>query len=144
MEPPPPPVNYPDSDSDNTAFFKAMNSIRGRDVVEYLACGMYPLSASVNFAEVADGTTPVSRVKLPLLKLRAICSDDEDDVQFLAGVKLEAEGVAGGYTCPKHDAYVMSMQNRGRLNHVFELAGVTYGPQPEPGIEAHTEASRKR
>jgi hypothetical protein len=39
---------------------------------------------------------------------------------------------------------VASLPNGGRLNRVFELAGVVYGPRPVPGCEAYTKASRKR
>jgi hypothetical protein len=34
----------------------------------------------------------------------------------------------------------MLVSNGGRLNRVFELAGVAYEPRPVPGIEAYTEA----
>jgi hypothetical protein len=57
-----------------------VSSIRGRDVVEYLACGMYPLSTGIYFQGVTDGVTPVSRVKLLLPRFLTIRSDDEDDV----------------------------------------------------------------
>jgi hypothetical protein len=40
--------------------------------------------------------TPVSRVELPLPKLRAVHSDDKDDIQFLARVELLAECRGGG------------------------------------------------
>jgi hypothetical protein len=39
---------------------------------------------------VTDGVTPGSRLKLPLSKFHAVRKDDEDDVQFLARVELEA------------------------------------------------------
>jgi hypothetical protein len=34
-------------------------------------------------------------------KVRAV---NKDDIQFLARVELEAEGIVGSYTKPKHDA----------------------------------------
>jgi hypothetical protein len=89
-----PPVDCPDDDSGNASFIKAANSIGGRDVVEeYLACGMHPLYANVSFRGITDGVTPILRVRLPLPKFRAVRKDDEDDIQFLARVELEAESV---------------------------------------------------
>jgi hypothetical protein len=80
-----------------------------------------------------------------LSKFIAVCKDDnEDDVQFLVRVELEVEGIVGSYTKSKHNACLAHMHNRGRLNHVFEFAGVTYGPRSMPGIEEFTEVVRKR
>jgi hypothetical protein len=108
---------------------KATSAIRGQDTVwEYLACEMYPLSACVSFEGITDGVTLVSRVRLPLPMFCAVRTDDEDDVQFLARAALEAESVVGGYSRPEHDACVASLPNGGRLNRVFELVGVAYGP----------------
>jgi hypothetical protein len=59
-------------------------------------------------------------------------------------VELEAENVVGSYSHPEHEACLKCLQNGGRLNRVFELAGVAYGPRPEPGTEAQVEASKKR
>jgi hypothetical protein len=140
-----PPVDCPDHDSRDAGFVKVASSIGGRDAVEeYLACGISPLSASVSFRGITDGVSPVSRVRLPLTKFHAVRKDEEDDVQFLARVKLEAESVVDSYSRPKHDACVASVLNRGRLNHVFELAAVAYGPWSVLGTEAYTEASKKR
>jgi hypothetical protein len=140
-----PPISCPNSDSRDVAFVKATSAIGGCDVVEEdLACGLYSLSAGASFERIIDGVTPILRVKLPLAKFHAVRSDDEDDVQFLARVELEAESVVGGYSRPEQDACVASLPNGGCLNQVFELAGVAYGPRPEPGTEAHVEASKKR
>jgi hypothetical protein len=82
----------------------------------YLACGLYPLSASVSFEGITDDMTLILRVKLPLPKFHDVRSDEEDDAQFLARVELEAESVVGGYSRPEHDACVASLPNGGRLN----------------------------
>jgi hypothetical protein len=125
-----------DEDLGDVAFVKATKFIRGQDAMEeYLACGMYPLSASVSFERVADGVTPASRLKLLLLKFEAI---RKDDVQFLARVELDAEGVVGSYTRPEHDVCMTGLCNRSRLNRVFELVGVAYGSRPVPGTDAFT------
>jgi hypothetical protein len=87
-----PPFDCADDDSGDAAFVKATKFIRGQDAMEeYLACDVYSLSASVSFEGVADGVTPVSRLKLPLSKLEVVHRDDEDDIQFLARVELDAE-----------------------------------------------------
>jgi hypothetical protein len=87
-----PPFNYADDDSGNIAFVQATKFIRGRDVVvEFIACGMYPLAASTSFDRVATHMTLVSKLKVLLSKCVAIRKDDnEDDVQFLVRVELEA------------------------------------------------------
>jgi hypothetical protein len=120
-----PPFDYADDDSGDVAFIKATKFIRGRDTVEeYLACGMYPLSVSVSFDGVANGVTPVSRLKLPLPKFEVVRKDDKDDIQFLDRVELDAEGVVGSYTRQEHDSCIAILRNGGHLNHMFELVGV--------------------
>jgi hypothetical protein len=60
-------VYIPDTNSNDVAFVQAVKMIRGHDVVEeFLACGLYPLSASFSFDEVSDGTTAMSKVVVPL------------------------------------------------------------------------------
>jgi hypothetical protein len=82
------------------------------------------LAADFSFDRVTNGVTPVSRLKLSLLKFVAVRKDDKDDVQFLARVELDAEGVVGSYTRPEHGICVAGLLNEGCLNHLFELAGV--------------------
>jgi hypothetical protein len=58
---------------------------------EFIACGMYPVVASVGFNRVATRTMIVSKLKVSLPKFVAVHKDDnEDDVQFLARDELEA------------------------------------------------------
>jgi hypothetical protein len=106
-------------------------------------CGMHPLAAGVGFNKVATLMTPVSKLRVPLPKFVVVCKDDEDDVQFLSRVELEAEGIMGSYTCPEHDACVANLRNGGRLNWVFEFVEVAYGHRLAPGTEEFTEASKK-
>jgi hypothetical protein len=87
-----PPINCPDSDMGDVSV-KSTGFIRGQDVIEYLACGLYPLSANVSFDEVANGVTPVLMLKLLFPKFHDVCSDEEDDLKFLARVELEAKNV---------------------------------------------------
>jgi hypothetical protein len=141
-----PPFDYADDDSGDVAFVQATKFIGGHDAVEeFIACGMYPLVVSADFDRVAMRTTLVSKLKVPLPKFTAVRKDDdEDDVQFLARVELEAEGIVGSYTKPEHDACLAHVHNGGRLNRVFELAGVTYGPCPVLGTEEFTDAVKNR
>jgi hypothetical protein len=87
---------------------------------EFIACGMYPLAVGASFDRVAMRTTSVSKLKVPLPKFTTI---HKDDIQFLVRVELEAEGIVGSYTKPKHDACLAHVRNGGQLNHIFELAG---------------------
>jgi hypothetical protein len=81
------------------------------------------MAASVGFDRVAVGVTPISKLKMHLPKFVAACKDDEDDVQFLARIELDAEGIMGSYTRLENDACIASLCNGGRMNRVFELAG---------------------
>jgi hypothetical protein len=114
-------------------------------VEEFIACDMYPLVAGVSFDRLTTCVTPVSKLKVPLKKFVAVRKDnDEDDIQFLARVELEVEGIVGSCTKPEHDAFLSHVHNRGQLNHIFELAGVAYGPWPMPGTKEFTEAAKKK
>jgi hypothetical protein len=114
-------------------------------VEEFIACGMYPLAAGAGFDRVATRTTPVSKLKVPLPKFTAVRKDDnEDDVQFLVRVELEAGGIAGSFTKAEHDACLAHVCNGGRLNHIFELERVAYGPRAMPGTDEFTKAVQKR
>jgi hypothetical protein len=62
----------------------------------------------------------------------------------LARIELEAESIVGSYSRLEHDACIVGVLNRGRLNRIFELAGVAYRPCTVPGNEAYTEALKKR
>jgi hypothetical protein len=84
-------------------------------------------------------------LKVLLPKFATVHKDDnENDVQFLVGVELEAEGIVGSYTKAEHDACLMHVRNGGRLNHIFELVGVAYGPRAVPGTDEFTKVMWKR
>jgi hypothetical protein len=129
----------------DVTFIWATKFVGGQDAVEeFLACTVYPLAAGVGFDRAAFGVTPVSKVKMPLPKFVAAHRDNEDDVQFLARIELYIKGIMGSYTSLEHDACIMNLHNGGRLNRMFELAGMAYGPRPVPGFDAFIEASKKR
>jgi hypothetical protein len=44
----------------------------------------------------------------------------------------------------EHKAYIEILPNQGRVNRVFENAGVPYGPRLELSSEASEEATKKR
>jgi hypothetical protein len=108
-----PPFDCADDDLGDVAFVQATKFIRGRDAMEeFLACGVYPLATSAEFNRVATHTTPISKLKVPLSKFVAFRKDDdEDDVQFLVRVELEAEGIVGNYTKLEHDAFLAHVRH---------------------------------
>jgi hypothetical protein len=119
------------SDLGGTVFIKAASAIEGRDTLEeYLACGMHPLSACISFEGITDSVTPVSVLKLPLPKFSAVYSDDEDNIQFLVRVELEAKSVVGSYSCPEHNACVKWRSAEPRIRagrgSVWAPAGAWY------------------
>jgi hypothetical protein len=139
-----PPFDCGNDDSGEAAFVRATKFIGGWDVmVQFVDCDMHPLAAGVGFDKVATLVTRVSKLRVPLPKFVAVHKDSEDDVQFLARVELEAEGIVGSYTRPEHDACITNLRNGGCLNWVFKLVEVAYGPRPEPGTEEFTEAFKK-
>jgi hypothetical protein len=133
-----------DNDFGDLAFIHAIGLIGSRDVEQYLAYGMFPLSANCSFTYIADGEAPILMVTMlvPEFPLAKLQGDNND--HFLARVELSAKNVVGSYSHVEHDVCVQALPNRGWLNRVFENAGVAYGPRPEPGSEASTEATKKK
>jgi hypothetical protein len=118
-------------DLNDDAFISACKNIGGRDAVEeFVSCGVWPLSAGVDFEQVKVNLTPVSQLKVPLPNVPLSREDGEDDAQILARVKQEARNIVGGYTRMKHEACIASLPNNGLLNRVLEVVGVAYGPCP--------------
>jgi hypothetical protein len=120
-------------DLNDDAFIWASQNIRGQDVVEeFLPCGVWRLSAGVNFEHVKVDFTSVSQLKILLPNFPLRHEDEEDDVKFLARVEQEAKNIVGSYTCTEHEACITSIPNNGRLNRVLEIVGVSCGPDPVP------------
>jgi hypothetical protein len=85
-----------DDDFGDLAFVRAMGLIGGQDVVEeYMACKMFPLSASFNFIEIVDQETPVSKVTMPLLEFPLAKLQGESNDHFLVRVELGVENIVG-------------------------------------------------
>jgi hypothetical protein len=131
-----------DDDSGDVAFVHAMGLIGGRDAVEeYLAYRMFPLLAGFSFTGTAEGEMPVLKVILPLPEFLVTKFKGESYDHFLARVELGVENVVGNYSHMEHDACIQALPNGGRLNWVFEKAGVAYGPHSKLGTEASMEAA---
>jgi hypothetical protein len=130
-------------DLNDNGFIWASQNIGGQDVVEeFLSCGVWPLSSSVDFEHVKVDFTLVSQLKIPLLNFPLRREGEKDDVRFLARVEQEARNIVGGYTRTEHKACLASIPNNGRLNYVLELAGVSYGPRLVP-VSAEVLKKRK-
>jgi hypothetical protein len=110
-------------------------------VEEFVSCGIWPLSIGVDFEQVKVDLTPFSQHKVPLLNFPLSHEDGEDDVQLLARDEQKDRNIMGGYTHTEHEAYIASLPNNGRLNHVLDVAGLAYGPRPVP---VSTEVLKKR
>jgi hypothetical protein len=111
-------------------------------VEEFLSCGVWPLSASVDFEHVKVDFTSVLQLKIPLPNFPLHHKDEEDDVRFLTRVEQEARNIVGGYTHVEHKACIISIPNNGHLNRVLKIAGVSYGPCLVP-ISAKVLKKRK-
>jgi hypothetical protein len=85
-------------------------------VEEYLACGMFPLSAGFGFREIADGETPVSKIVLLLPDFPLTKFQGESDDHFQARVELGMENVVGSYNRAEHDTCMLELPNGGWLN----------------------------
>jgi hypothetical protein len=107
-----------DENSGDIIFVRAMGLIGGREAVEeYLAFGMFPLSANFDFIGIVDGETPVSKIVVPLPEFPlARLEGESNDHFFLERVELEAQIVVGSYICEEHDACVQELPNGGRSN----------------------------
>jgi hypothetical protein len=90
----------------------------GRDTFdEFLACGIYPLSAGFGFKSVTTGMTTMSKVEMPLpvFPMETISTEITD--RFLVKVEKDAEKILGSYGPKEHDACEMAkLSNGGCLN----------------------------
>jgi hypothetical protein len=90
---------------------------------------MYPLAAGFGFEKVPVGTTPVSKVEIPLPLFTVGTIAAEHANRVLAEVEMEAERVLGSFRPREYDALVaVNVPNGGRLNRAFEQMGVPYAP----------------
>jgi hypothetical protein len=74
-------------DLNDDAFVWASQNIRDRDdVEEFLSCGVWLLSAGVDFEHVKVDFTPISRLKIPLPNFPLRREGEKDGVRFLKRV----------------------------------------------------------
>jgi hypothetical protein len=103
-----PPFECSDDDAGDAAFVKATHFIGGRDIVEeFMAYGLYPLSASFGLGEIVDRETPVSMLHLLLPELPIMRLPNEMNDHFYVRVELTVENIVrgggGGYAHGEHD-----------------------------------------
>jgi hypothetical protein len=108
-----------------------------------MACKMYPPASSFGFKGVTLGTTPVSRVRTPLLVFLVEMVSVENTRHILAKVETEVEKILGSFGPKEYDALTTAkLPNGERLNRVFEQMGLAYALRPLPGSEA-SQMARK-
>jgi hypothetical protein len=140
-----PSFHCPDDEAGDVTFVKATRTIGARDTVEeYMACGLFPLSASFNLGKIAKGETPMSKLSIPLSEFPIARRSKETNDGFRTRAELATMNVVGRYIRGDHKACVKTVSNRGWVNRIFEHASVPYGPRLEPDSEACEEAAKKR
>jgi hypothetical protein len=106
-------------DANFIAFIEATSLIDGHDVVEeFLACG--PLANSMAFKW--------RQKNHPCLRFWCRCRISE--AEFVAHIEKAKNELVGRYNLTEHNTY-QGLQH-GRLNRIFELAGILCQPRPEP------------
>jgi hypothetical protein len=116
------------------AFAEVASIIGGHDAVEeFLACDMWPFSEQFGF-KVDTKETPLSKVIVPMLKVTPTIDAQESEATFEKRFMNAASFLVGNYNIAEHNTY--KGLRHGRLNRVFELAGVLYQPHPEPIVRA--------
>jgi hypothetical protein len=134
----------PNNDASDVAFVRVMHTISSRDTVEeYMACGLFPLSANFDLGEVVEGETLMSKLVVPMPTFPLARLPNETNDSFVARVEPAAANVIGRYARGEHDVCIVVVPNEGRANWVFEQVGVPCGPRLEPGSEASKEAVQK-
>jgi hypothetical protein len=87
------------NDAGDVAFTKATHCIGGWDTVEeYMAYGLFPLSASFSLGEVEDKETLVSKVNVHMPEFPVARLLDEMNDCFHTRVELAVENVVGSMT----------------------------------------------
>jgi hypothetical protein len=75
--------------------------------------------------------SPLLKVTVPMLKVAAIVRERETDAAFEARIASTANQLVGNYSSVEHRACAGQLHH-GRINRIFELAGVKYQSWPEP------------
>jgi hypothetical protein len=140
-----PSYQCPDDETGDVAFLKATRVTGDQNIVgDFMACELFPLSMSFNLGEISEGETPVSKLTVALPKFPITRCLDETIDGFRARVEIAEANIVGRYTCRENMVCDETLPNGGRVNKIFEHAGVPYEPHLEPGSEACEEAAKKR
>jgi hypothetical protein len=86
----------------------------------------------------------MSKLTLPLPEFPVARLSGKTSVGFRARVELAVVNAVGRYAHGEHDACIAVVSNDGRVNGVFEQAGVPYEPCLVPVSEASKEVAKKR
>jgi hypothetical protein len=113
-------------------------------VEEYVACRLFLLSVNFKLGELGDRETTVSKLLSPMVDFLIARLPKESVDRFCVKVELTAVGIVGRYTHGEHKVYIQALLNGGRVNRVFEYAGVPYEPCLEPDSEVSEDAAKKR
>jgi hypothetical protein len=107
------------------AFEEATKIAEGHDVVEeFLAYSILPLSDDWDL-EVESMEAPLSKVTIPMSKVASMISEQETEATFETRIACTTTRLVGNYGPTEHHACIGQLHH-GRLNNVFELAGVKY------------------
>jgi hypothetical protein len=80
--------------------------------------------------DVETKETPLSKVVIPMPKVACVIGEQETGGTFEARIAMATNQLVGNYNATEHSA--CSKLWHGRLNHIFELAGVNYQSHVEP------------
>jgi hypothetical protein len=108
------------------AFIEATSLIGDRDAVEeFLTSGLWPLGQQFGF-EVETKESPLSKVIVPMPQIMTTIEQWESEAKFVERIENATNELVGQYDIAEHNAY--QGLRYGRLNRIFELAGILYPP----------------
>jgi hypothetical protein len=107
----------------------------GRDLVEeFIVCGVWPLAHDWDLGTVKLRLMPFLENRMVLSPAFAIELQGRDVATFVREAEAEAMRIVGKYSARTEMTRSWDIQSSNvRLNHVFELNGLRYGPYPEEG-----------
>jgi hypothetical protein len=76
--------------------------------------------------------TPLSKVVVPIPKVTPIIGKQQSGAAFKVWIIATSNLLVGNYCAMEHNTY-MGLRH-GRLNHIFELAGLPYQPCSKPVV----------
>jgi hypothetical protein len=117
-------------DTNFVALVEVTSLFEGRNVVEeFLACGLWSLGEQFGFS-VETKESPLPKVMVMMPQLITTIGEQESKAKFVVHIENAMNLLVGNYNIAEHKAY--QRPRHGRLNRIFELAGVLCQPRPEP------------